>query len=78
MADPSQVFINPSFSLADVEENKVVRMYASINVKVLGLAMNLAGGVGPLNTLLCKGYSGSIILYYIIIWHKLSLCSIYI
>ena len=33
------------------EENKVVqykRMYASINVKVLGLAMNLAGGVGPI------------------------------
>ena len=24
MADPSHVFINPSFSLADVEENKVV------------------------------------------------------
>ena len=35
---------------ADVEENKVVqykRMYAAINMKVLGLAMNLAGGVGP-------------------------------
>ena len=33
-----------------MEQNKVVqykRMYASINVKVLGLAMNLAGGVGP-------------------------------
>ena len=50
MVDPSHVFVNPSFSLADVEENKVVqykRMYSSINVKVLGLAMNLAGGVGP-------------------------------
>ena len=49
-AHPSRVFINPRFSLADVEGNKVVlykRMYASINVKVLGLAMNLAGGVGP-------------------------------
>ena len=43
--------VNPRFSLADVEGHKVVhykRMYAgSINVKVLGLAMNLAGGVGP-------------------------------
>ena len=50
MVDPSHVFVNPSFSLADVEENKVVqykRMYSAINVKVLGLAMNLAGGVGP-------------------------------
>ena len=52
--DPSRagVFINPRFSLADVEENKVVlykRMYASINVKVLGLAMNLAGRWGGPN-----------------------------
>ena len=32
-----------------MEENKVVqykRMYSAINVKVLGLAMNLGGGVG--------------------------------
>ena len=38
MAVPSaRVFINPTLSLADVEENKVVqykRMYAAINVKV--------------------------------------------
>jgi hypothetical protein len=32
----------------------------------------------PLNTLLCRGYSESIILYYIIIWHKYAYMPIYI
>ena len=65
--NPGARRITPKATLADVEAEKVNlyrRMYASINVVVKGLAVNLAGGIGPsLHALIkrCAELSGDLL-----------------